>query len=215
MDRRALLATAAATATALVAGCTGRGAGDDPNDDGTTTGGEPTSDEPTDATTDGGGGRFPYTARVADAGDPPTEDVTVDAAVTEDFSREAPARLRVSFTNDADEAREFTFGSLVPWDTILGEQRDGDASLLLAPSDDVVPDGPTDDCWQATDGVALPAVMRSETLDAGETASATFSLLAAHDSGDCHPPGTYRFADENYVDGGWWFDVEVAPVAED
>jgi len=41
--------------------------------------------------------------------------------------------LRVAFTNEADEAREFAFGSLVPWDGLLGQHEDGTSSLLLSP----------------------------------------------------------------------------------
>jgi hypothetical protein len=158
--------------------------------------------------TDGTSG-FPYTLANARADDPPVEDVTVDVTVTADFTADHPARLEVAFTNDADETRTFTFGSLVPWDAIRGAHEDGDATLLLSPDAGVAPDEPTGDCWQATDGVVLAAVMREEALDPGETASREYRVLAAHDSQNCHPTGTYRFGDSNYLGREWGFSVDV------
>jgi hypothetical protein len=219
VKRRTYLATAAGVVAAL-AGCTGELAdsgGTDPDrteppTDGTTGDGT-TGDEPTDGADDGNGiedgGGFPYAVTGIEADDPPVEAVTVDATAPENFSTDHPARVEVAFTNEADESRTFQFGSLVPWDGIYGAGRDGNASLLLAPTDGVVPGEPTDGCWRATDGIALPAVMRSETLDPGETVSREYALLAAHDSDACHPPVTYRFESEHYLGGGWGFDVTV------
>ncbi|MUV61053.1 hypothetical protein [Halobacterium sp. CBA1126] len=188
MHRRSYLGTLAAAA---LAGCVGAPAA---------------GDEPTTGTTTDG---FPYSLTNARPDDPPVDAVTVDVTVTEDFTADHPARLAVAFTNDADDERTFQFGSLVPWDGIRGAHDDEDAALYLSPGGDVVPDAPADDCWQATDGIALPAVMREATLDAGETVSREFDVLAAHDSQRCHPPGTYRFEDGNYLGEGWGFSVDV------
>ncbi|WP_353634023.1 hypothetical protein ABSL23_12940 [Halobacterium sp. NMX12-1] len=189
MNRRTYLGTLAAAA---LAGCTGAPAGDTPDD---------TSD-------------FPYTLTNVQTDDPPVENATIDVTVTAQFTTDHPARLEVAFTNDADDARTFTFGSLVPWDAIRGTREDGDATLLLSPDAGVTPEEPSDDCWQATDGVALPAVMREETLDPGETASREFRVLAAHDSEECHPTGTYRFEDDNYLGEGWRFSLNVVSEVE-
>lgn len=210
MKRRTYLGTLAAV---TFAGCTGsRGGSDTTTDDETT---DQTTDKQTttDGTTDAGAG-FPYHLDNVQTDDPPVEDVTIDVTETKYFSVDQPARLEVAFTNDANEARTFTFGSLVPWDTILGENVDGPGRLLLAPGDGVVPEEPSDDCWQATDGVALPSVMRDETVDPGETVTGEFHVLAAHDSEECHPIGTYRFEDENYLDEGWGFSVDVGVIVE-
>lgn len=123
--------------------------------------------------------------------------------------RHAP---EVALTNDDEAARTFVFGFLVPWDGLWGAHWSSDASLLMAPSDSVVPDGPTDDCWPATSGAALPAVMRGETVDHGETVTGELAGLAAHDTDHCHPHGTYRFGDTSYLENDWWFDVDVVPV---
>ncbi|MCG1003434.1 MULTISPECIES: hypothetical protein [Halobacterium] len=160
------------------------------------------------------GSGFPYALVNVQTDDPPVADATVEVSVTENFSTDHPARLDVAFTNDGDESRTFVFGSLVPWDAIRGGHEDGDATLLLSPNAGVTPDEPSDDCWQATDGVALPAVMREATLDPGETVSREFSVLAAHDSQQCHPTGTYRFEDSNYLGSGWGFSVDVVSVVE-
>jgi hypothetical protein len=217
VKRRTYLGT---LATVTLAGCTGsRGGGgttDDETSDQTT---DQTSDQTTDeqtttdGTTDAGVG-FPYHLDNVQTDDSPVEDVTIGVTVTENLSRDQPARLEVAFTNDADEARTFSFGSLVPWDTVLGKNAEGQGTLLLAPDDGVVPEEPSDDCWQATDGIALPAVMREETLDPGETVTGEFHVLAAHDSDECHPIGTYRFEDENYLDEGWGFSVDVGAIVE-
>jgi hypothetical protein len=187
MHRRTYLATLATTA---LAGCVGA----------------PASDSPADGTTNG----FPYTLTNVQTDDPPVENVTIDVTVTADFTTDHPARLEVAFTNDADDTQTFAFGSLVPWDAIRGTHEDNEAALLLSPNAGVTPDEPSDDCWQATDGVALPAVMYEETLDPDETVSREFRVLAAHDSQNCHPTGTYRFEDSNYLGEGWGFSVDVA-----
>lgn len=184
MNRRSYLG---ALAAAALAGCTGAPAGGDETASG-----------------------FPYTLASAEADDPPVENVSIEVSVVADFAADHPARLRVAFTNDADDARTFTFGSLVPWDALRGTSEGENATLLLSPDAGVTPDGPTGDCWRATDGVVLPAVMREQTLDPGETASREFGVLAAHDSQRCHPAGTYRFEDSNYLGEPWGFDVTVA-----
>lgn len=186
MHRRTYLGTLAAAA---LAGCVGA----------------PASNEPVDGTTSG----FPYTLTNVQTDAPPVQNVTIDVTVTADFTTDHPARLEVAFTNDGDDARTFAFGSLVPWDAIRGTHDDGSATLLLSPDAGVTPEEPSDGCWQATDGVVLSAVMREETLDPGETASREFRVLAAYDSQNCHPTGTYRFEDGNYLGEGWGFSVDV------
>ena len=212
MKRRALLGTLATTA---FAGCTGYVGGS--VDDTSTTTDETTTNETTtnETTTTDGGETFPYQLDSVQTDDPPVENVTIDVTVERSFTTDHPATLRVAFTNTADEAREFAFGSLVPWDGIRGDHQDGTSSLLLAPGDNVVPDTPDEDCWQATDGLALPAVMRTATLDPDETVSTEFNVLATHDSQNCIQPGSYRFEKENYLDEGWGFSVEVAATAEE
>lgn len=200
-----------------LAGCTGSRGGTPATTDEELP--DQTTDQPTDeqTTTYGeteAGPGFPYHLDNVQTDDPQVADVTIDVTVTEHFSVDQPARLEVAFTNDAEDARTFAFGSLVPWDTILGEKVDGPEELLLAPGDSVVPDEPTADCWQATDGVALPAVMQEETLEPSETVTGEFHVLAAHDSGECHPIGTYRFENENYLDDGWGFSVDVGVFVE-
>ncbi|AHG05320.1 hypothetical protein HALDL1_11830 [Halobacterium sp. DL1] len=200
MERRTLLGTLAATA---FAGCTGYATAPVGKD--TTTEDETTTD----------GGWFPYQIEDVRTDDPPADDVTIEVTVERHFTVDHPAMLRVAFTNEADEAREFAFGSLVPWDGLLGQHEDGTSSLLLSPGDSVVPDEPDENCWQATDGIALPAVMRTETLDPGGTVAADFNVLAAHDSHDCIQTGSYRFEDGNYLDEGWGFDVQIVAIVEE
>jgi hypothetical protein len=206
MRRRAFLAAVGATA---VAGCTGVTGSEEPNDPQTT---DPETTDPT--TTDDSSDYFSYRLDDVETAAPPAEDVSVDVSIVENFTQDHPATLRVAFTNEADEERTFEFGSLVPWDTIRGQRDEGPGILLLDPNAGVAPDEPTDNCWRATDKVALPAVMRSKTLAAGETVSREFAVLAAHDSETCHEQGTYRFEDENYLDEGFWFEVTVVPIVE-
>ncbi|NIC00539.1 hypothetical protein [Halobacterium sp. R2-5] len=216
MKRRTYLA---ALSAAAVAGCTGApvtGGGDGETTAGpTTTTKSRTSNGPTtgDRTTNERPW-FRYAIDGVRTADAPLEEVTMDARVTREFSVDHPARLEVSFTNTADEERTFVFGSLVPWDGLWGQHQSADATMLLAPDDGVVPDGTSDDCWQATDGVALPEVMREETVDPGATVRGEFAVLAAHDSDQCHPHGTYRFEKDNYLESGWWFELDLVPLVE-
>jgi hypothetical protein len=208
MKRRAFLGTIAAT---TFAGCSGYVGGGVDDGGGTTTGNTTTTGE----TTTAGDGMFNYQLDDVRTDDQPVEKVTIDVTVEQNFTMDHPAVLRIAFTNTADEAREFGFGSLVPWDGLWGEHQDGTSSLLLAPGDSVVPEAPDDDCWQATDGIALPAVVRTETLDPGETVTGEFNVLATHGSEACLQTGSYRFGDENYLNEGWGFDVVVGAIVEE
>lgn len=203
MKRRAFLGAVAATA---VAGCTGV-TGDDGTD-------STSGDGTTRTTTDRFGNYFGYNLDDVETADPPADDLSVDVSIVENFTPDHPATLRVAFTNEADEERTFQFGSLVPWDALWGSREEGPGELLLDPNAGVAPDEPGDDCWRATDNVALPAVMRSKTLESGETVSREFSVLATHDSETCHEQGTYRFEDEGYLQHGFWFEVSVIPIVE-
>lgn len=211
MKRRAFIGTAAAAAFAGCTGVGGNSAGEpteaNPTTDGTTT--DNTTTDETTTTIPGEDEEAFYALEVIETDPAPAEDVEMNVAVTESFTSEHPAELRVEFTNTADEQRKFQFGSLVPWDAIWGDAVGGSGRLLLAPGDGVAPDEPEDQCWRAMDGLALPAVMRSETLDAGETASQEFHVLATKDSETCHEPGDYRFRDDGYLESGWGFTVTV------
>lgn len=196
MRRRAFLTAVTATA---VAGCTGVSGDDTPDD-------RQTTDQSSDY--------FGYHLDDVETADPPVDEVSIDVSIVENFTQDHPATLRVAFTNEADEERTFQFGSLVPWDSIRGQREDAPGVLLLDPNAGVAPDEPSGDCWRATDNVALPAVMRSKTLSAGETVSREFAVLAAHDSETCHEQGTYRFEDQGYLKEGFWFEFSIVPVVE-
>jgi hypothetical protein len=204
MRRRAFLGAVAATA---FAGCTGVTGDDQPA---TELGSQTTDQE----TTDRFGSVFGYQLDDVETANPPAEDVSVDVSIVENFTHDHPATLRVAFTNEADRERTFQFGSLVPWDALWGSREEAAGELLLDPNAGVAPDEPSDDCWRATDNVALPAVMHSKTIGAGETVSREFAVLGAHDSETCHEQGTYRFEDEKYLDDGFWFEVSVVPIVE-
>lgn len=203
MKRRAFLAGLGATA---FAGCTGRVANSGQV--------ETTSTTTQSTTTEPNPGDFGYMLDDVRTADPPAENVTIDVTITQQFSENHPAKLRVAFTNEADGERTFQFGSLVPWDSIWGQRQEGDGELLLDPDAGVAPEEPSDNCWRATDGVALPAVMRSKTLAAGETVAREFTVLAAHDSETCHEQGTYRFEDQGYLKERFWFEIGIVPIVE-
>ncbi|MFB6071663.1 MAG: hypothetical protein ABEJ88_01710 [Halobacterium sp.] len=217
MKRRAFLGTAATAAFAGCGGVLGRVTDQSTTEsprtttDDDSTGGSETTNGSGSTTDDRGAGVEHVLSRVHG---PPlsVENAAVDVTVTRKFTDDHPASLAVAFTNEADEARTFQFGSLLPWDALRGPAVDGDGVLLLSPGAGVVPDSPDGGCWRATSGVALPMVVRTPTLDPGETVSRTFDVLAAHDSPSCLEPGTYRFSDANYLESGWWFEVELTGV---
>lgn len=215
MKRRAFLGT---LGTAMLGGCIGvfgdrSDEGREPTaDDSTTTSGGTTADGDTTTESDDRDWLLSL-PEVAETDPAPVENVEVDVTVTTGPRPDHPARLEFAFTNTADRQREFQFGSLVPWDGLRGDYLDGEGELLLAPGNEVVPDERDEDrCWRATDAIALPMVMRTAEIDAGETVSREFAVLATHDSETCPAPGDYRFEDDNYLGESWGFTLRVGGV---
>lgn len=117
----------------------------------------------------------------------------------------ATARIEIGFTNDAETARTFEFGSLAPFSDVRGT---GPTSLLLIPNvsgigvvdengdgDTVlIPDEPGKNCWQAEDGLVLPEVLVTPTVEPGETLRESYDVVAAANASGCLPSGDYRFA---------------------
>ncbi|MFC3476852.1 hypothetical protein [Halobacterium litoreum] len=205
MKRRAFVGVLATTAFAGCAGVAGNS--DDepsPSDDTTTEDDETTT--PTER--EGDGPESGYDITDVETDDVSLDGVSIEVSVAEQATTDRPASLRVAFTNEGDEPREFQFGSLVPWDALWGDADTG-GELFLAPDDGVVPEESPDGCWQATDGVALASVVRSAELDAGETVSRTFAVLAPHEGDACVETGTYRFEGGIRAAPDWGFDVEV------
>ncbi|GAA0655220.1 hypothetical protein [Salarchaeum japonicum] len=207
MQRRALLATLGATASATaLGGCLGDATGrDDTTTDGTTT----------DGTTTTPANRTRFVVEDVTLDDLP-DDVDADVTVTgaTDATEFYPPTVQVAVTNTADAARTWQFGAIVPWSTLYGERGDGDATALLAPGgvgNDVVPNAPQDDaCWRATDGIATVQVVNDVEFAPGETRRGTYALLGGPES-DCLTAATYRFESSNYLgETEWGFEVSLA-----
>ena len=144
---------------------------------------------------------------VAVAGDavPSDRQVRIDIEVVEQFSDDAPARLRVRFTNEAPAGREFLFGAVSPFGPVACDAAGGGSVHVVPESGtaanagsyaDVVPDSPVDGCWRLLDwydSIDRGILWRA---DAGETTSTIYAVLSDPESEDCLPPGEYRFEAE-------------------
>lgn len=134
-----------------------------------------------------------------------------------------PARLRVHFTNRADEEREFQFGAAPPFTTPFGKhlQRGSQVHLVpttaseyryvqaMSPVRDphptaVIPARATDGCWGAKAHISMDPIARSLPLGSGETISETYAFLAYPDQTPCLPPGPYRFESRGRYSGQRW-----------
>lgn len=218
MKRRTFLESVGAlgvVGSTVLAGCTGAdgdgGAGNETTSD--TTSGRGTTDG--DTTTEGS---FP--TRVA-AVEPHTVTDALDASVsvrlTQNFSKTAPAELAVEVTNDTGSAQTYQFGPVVPWSAVWAKHASADATLVAVPGPvsetrggGIVPEAPTDGCWQAEDGLVLPEYLQRKELAAGETVRHRYTLVGQHDDAACLPAGTYRITDDDFLGrAAWGFDVRV------
>ncbi|MFC7165665.1 hypothetical protein [Halospeciosus flavus] len=218
MKRRTFLESVGAlgvVGSTVLAGCTGAdgdgGAGNGTNSD-TTTSGDPADG---DTTTTG-----PFPTRVV-AVEPDTVTDALDASVsvrlTQNFSETAPAELAVEVTNDTGSAQTYQFGPVVPWSAIWAKHASADATLVAVPGpatetqgSGIVPEAPTDGCWQAADGLVLPEYLQRKELAAGASVRHRYTLVGQHDDAACLPAGTYRFADGDFLGrAAWGFDVQV------
>lgn len=162
---------------------------------------------------------------VGDTNAVPSTDVELVAECRRQQDRNSPANVRVALKNEGSAERAVSSGPSPPFDPSIGHQPDGDARLLLVPSDGtgfapspaalqeepeqeildqrpVVPDEATDGCWRANYGNLLVYSMaRGGTLAAGESIERDYVLLAHPANEGCVPPGTYRFNDSAEIDG--------------
>ncbi|SEP24124.1 hypothetical protein SAMN04487948_12561 [Halogranum amylolyticum] len=204
--RRTFLRTGGIATVALLAGCTagGDGSTDDPTDEGTPdepttsepTTGEPTTDDlPTDGTPtdDGAGGTRPTGTggpgiTLASVDDAPDLPVTPTVEVTEDTATEDhPPQLRVTVTNDGDEAVQVGEERAVLFAYVTSES----GQLTLLPIDGDYPAEPG--CWRLTDGVAVTEEYRILTLQPGESVSQLVDVYGAAGGDGCLPVGEHRF----------------------
>lgn len=134
--------------------------------------------------------------------------VSIDASLVERSTEEHPARIRVRLTNDAESQRTLRFGSSPPLSTYVSKAGDEGAKLVLVPGDTskvsardsnddgtfrLVPERPTDGCWQAEDDIIGQDILQSRTLEPGGSVTETYTVLAGADNDPCLPADEYRF----------------------
>lgn len=154
--------------------------------------------------------------------DVPVEFADVSATVARQFDADAPAEIRVAFTNTAGEEREFGFSAAPPFSGLGGTHRDREAFALLVPLEtevhvaaaieglpsptEVIPEKPTDEgCWLAEANLSADPVSVPRRLAPGETLAETYALLAAPvGESPCPLEGEYRFESNSYFDGNRW-----------
>lgn len=158
---------------------------------------------------------------------PEEEDAGLQVDVTRQFTSTAPAEIRITFQNLDDEELVHAFGAVPPFSTPRGEHEEADASLMLVPETRtytgvidrdrdsefvVVPETPTDRCWQAPDELIVNDIPIERELGPCETVEERYRVLAAPDSDACLAPGTYRFQNDYYFGegSGWGFDLVVS-----
>lgn len=151
----------------------------------------------------------------------PVDFADVSAGVVRQFGDDAPAELRVAFTNTAGVEREFSFSASPPFSGLGGRHEERDAFALLVPLEsevhvaaaveglpsptEVIPDRPTDGCWRATAGLSADPVSVPRRLAPGETLAETYALLAAPvGEAPCPLSGEYRFESNSYFEDGLW-----------
>lgn len=151
--------------------------------------------------------------------------VSLTVGVIEQFSSSSPAELRIELTNVAQTKREFDFGSVSPFEAMVGYS-DAGHRIHAIPNDDeagagpfpaVVPQSPIEGCWKLADTYDTETFGLLWPADSGATTRMTYALLDGLDTEDCLPDGEYRFEgewgerfpDDEWVDYSWGFTVEL------
>lgn len=134
--------------------------------------------------------------------------VNLEAKFTHQFTEQNPARLQIRFTNKGESSRQFRFGSSPPLSEYAGERIDGGGELVLVPdnmrnvsikdqNDDgelrIIPEKPTDSCWQIEDQIIGQDVLVPRTLNPGESVTETYTVLAGADNTSCIISGDFQF----------------------
>lgn len=164
---------------------------------------------------------------VSAAGDPVPSDrqVSITVEVVKQFSSSSPAELRIEFTNDAQSKREFDFGSVAPFEAMVGDSDSGH-QIHAIPNDDeagagpypaVVPQSPIEGCWKLADTYDTETFGLLWPADSEATTTMTYALLDYLDTENCLLEGEYRFdgewgerfPDDEWVAYSWGFTVEL------
>lgn len=210
--RRFLKTLAGGFPAALLAGCTATG---DPEP--TATGSHSSPLTPTTQSTP--------TSLTAD-------DVDFTVEVIRQFTRDHPARVRLSLSYEGERSLFVEGGTVLPFEDYYGEREGWDERLFLIPDDhdhlqpvdesddeieaEIVPNSTAGGCWQASyhgfavTGFAATAHLSGESMAASSTIEREYTLLGSPTLG-CDPDGSYRFTDNLTLQQG---DRESLPDTE-
>lgn len=134
------------------------------------------------------------------------DDVSFDVAVTRQFSKEHPARIRATFTNESDMLFRLTGGTTLPISGYsVPDSRDGNSLYLLADDrghlldldagepigDDYLPETAETGCWTLPTRVAVAGVSRRTDLRPGEAVAMGFTVLGDHGTDGCLTAGSF------------------------
>lgn len=167
---------------------------------------------------------------VAVTGDQVPDDwhVNLTVEVVEQFTDHSPARLRIEFTNEASNTREFLFDTNAPFDALVGRTDDGEKVHAVPNNDDspdanpyssVIPRSPDDGCWKLTSSYGSEGFGLRWPAESGATTVMSYSVLGDPEATECLPPGKYRFEDEwgellpddEDIWHSWGFTAELQP----
>jgi len=168
-----------------LAGCTGGGTDDSPNE------------TPPSGTNDSNGSDG---TRPEDTGGPGVSLVSTDAdpelpvrpavEIVRDTATEAhPPRLRTTLENTGDEPVTVGEGRAVHFEYVTA-----DSGLLTLLPGEIDSEYPAEaDCWRLTEGIATTEEYRTFEIDAGGSSSRLVDLYATPDADGCLPVGEHRF----------------------
>lgn len=134
-----------------------------------------------------------------------------EITVTQQFSGDAPALIRMELTNEASVNTEISLAHIIPFDSMKGHQPAGAASLYLIPEsgsvrgdnttrgppkggETLIPETPIDGCWRVTDHPLIRESGKLWNADSGASLRRYHAVLDEPQSETCLQPGTYRFS---------------------
>ena len=152
--------------------------------------------------------------------------IKISVEKQQNFTNSAPGKVAVEFTNTSDQVHTFQFGATPPFSSFVGQQKNGEAQMILVPDDreyigivDVeggsaealIPRRPQDGCWKAQNGIAGNDILQNKELNPGESIEMAYTALAHYLNDGCMNTGGYRFVSRDYFDDGspWGFTITM------
>lgn len=121
----------------------------------------------------------------------PANKVYLDVEITQQFTENSPANMKVIIGNNSNKERIFSYG---PRPLSHGSHAASDANLMADWRDSSILALDSSGCWRSNTELIGQPVLRKDSLTPGEIIAKSYTLLVPKDSKNCMPNGIYNFS---------------------